>query len=443
MHSVTLIIDKRTEISVKYKKLLESEANSVGIARDLISSLKFIQDNEPDLIIISDSMDNDLSDYCKKIRALTYNMRPIIIATSKSAEINDRLKVLDNGADDFISEPVNSKEFATRMKAHLRREFESNLDSKKLLPNRNYSFRALKRVLSKNEPWACLLISIENLKSYAENYTELASDKLLQTFCAIAISTLSSDDYIGTINDGEFLIITNQLKSEKIANYLVNAFDSIIPKFYTKEDYSRGYVITDSDDIAGRRSNFVHLTIGIVTNEFEPYKKTDSVLSALRHVHSMAELHNKSNYLAERIKLSAADSVLKNSYNNSVLIYEKDEATQELLKTVLEIQGLEFVRLRSRNDIKNIKQIPAVMIIDAGDNSSLEGLDLCRNLRKNSAFNNVKIIVTTNIHDKELVLNTGADVYLPKPYELSYLVEVVNNFIKEINLWVLLRILHF
>lgn len=434
MHSVTLIIDKRTEISVKYKKLLESEANSVGIARDLISSLKFIQDNEPDLIIISDSMDNDLSDYCKKIRALTYNMRPIIIATSKSAEINDRLKVLDNGADDFISEPVNSKEFATRMKAHLRREFESNLDSKKLLPNRNYSFRALKRVLSKNEPWACLLISIENLKSYAENYTELASDKLLQTFCAIAISTLSSDDYIGTISDGEFLIITNQLKSEKIANYLINAFDSIIPKFYTKEDYSRGYVITDSDDIAGRRSNFVHLTIGIVTNEFEPYKKTDSVLSALRHVHSMAELHNKSNYLAERIKLSAADSVLKNSYNNSVLIYEKDEATQELLKTVLEIQGLEFVRLRSRNDIKNIKQIPAVMIIDAGDNSSLEGLDLCRNLRKNSAFNNVKIIVTTNIHDKELVLNTGADVYLPKPYELSYLVEVVNNFIKEINL---------
>ncbi len=434
MHSVTLIIDKRTEISVKYKKLLESEANSVGIARDLISSLKFIQDNEPDLIIISDSMDNDLSYYCKKIRALTYNMRPIIIATSKSAEIDDRLKVLDNGADDFISEPVNSKEFATRIKAHLRREFESNLDSKKLLPNRNYSFRALKRVLSKNEPWACLLISIENLKSYAENYTELASDKLLQTFCAIAISTLSSDDYLGTISDGEFLIITNQLKSEKIANYLVNAFDSIIPKFYTKEDYSRGYVITDSDDIAGRRSNFVHLTIGIVTNEFEPYKKTDSVLSALRHVHSMAELHNKSNYLAERIKLSAADSVLKNSYNNSVLIYEKDEATQELLKTVLEIQGLEFVRLRSKNDIKNIKQIPAVMIIDAGDNSSLEGLDLCRNLRKNSAFNNVKIIVTTNIHDKELVLNTGADVYLPKPYELSYLVEVVNNFIKEINL---------
>ena len=34
------------------------------------------------------------SDYCKKIRALTYNMRPIIVALSKSAETNDRINAL-------------------------------------------------------------------------------------------------------------------------------------------------------------------------------------------------------------------------------------------------------------------------------------------------------------------------------------------------------------
>src|SRR5574344_1774149 len=126
MRSVTLIIDKRPVLSIKYKKLLEGENNTVLITKDLISSIKLIQDTEPDLIIISDSIDNDLSDYCKKIRALTYNMRPIIVATSKSAELDDRLKVLESGADDFISEPVNTKEFVMRMKAHLRREYESN-----------------------------------------------------------------------------------------------------------------------------------------------------------------------------------------------------------------------------------------------------------------------------------------------------------------------------
>lgn len=153
MQSVTLIIDKRRELSTKYKKLLESENNSVVVTKNLISAMKLIQDKEPDLIIISDSIDSDLSDYCKKIRALTYNMRPIIVALSKSAELADRLSVLENGADDFISEPVNSEEFVMRMKAHLRRELESNMDAKRFLPGKNYSLRALKRIVSENTFW--------------------------------------------------------------------------------------------------------------------------------------------------------------------------------------------------------------------------------------------------------------------------------------------------
>ena len=168
MQTVTLIIDKRRELPAKYKKLLENKFSQVIISKNLISALKIIQDKEPDMILISDSIDSDLSDYCKKIRALTYNMRPIIIALSKSAELEDKLKVLEGGADDFISEPVNPEEFVMRVKAHLRREFESNLDMKKMLPNKNYSMRALKRILSGNSGWACLYITIENFKNYRE-----------------------------------------------------------------------------------------------------------------------------------------------------------------------------------------------------------------------------------------------------------------------------------
>ena len=172
MQSVTLIIDKRLELSTKYKKILESESNDVIISKDLITSIKLIQDKEPDLIIISDSFDDDLSDFCKQVRALTYDMRPIIVAMSKSADFNDRIKVIESGADDFLSEPVNSEEFKVRMLAHLRREFESNLDLKHMLPNKNYSMRAIKRLLSEDKKWAALYISIENFESYKQAYTQ-------------------------------------------------------------------------------------------------------------------------------------------------------------------------------------------------------------------------------------------------------------------------------
>ena len=213
MHTVTLIIDKRRELSVKYKKLLENKLSGVIVSKNFISAMKIIQDKEPDLIIISDSIDSDLGDYCKKIRALTYNMRPVIVALSKSSEVQDRLNALANGADDFLSEPVNNEEFVMRMKAHLRREFESNLDSKKLLPNNSYSMRALKRILTSKDLWGCLYISIENFKNYRETYTELASDKLIQTFCAIMQSSLNEDDYLGGISENEFLIIKTECSS--------------------------------------------------------------------------------------------------------------------------------------------------------------------------------------------------------------------------------------
>ena len=143
-------------------------------------------------------------------------MRPIIIATSKSADLQDRLNVLENGADDFISEPVNSEEFLMRVRAHLRREFESNMDSRHILVGKNYSLRALKRVVSDDKPWATLLVSIENFENYKETYTELASDKLVQTYCAIINSALSENDFLGTLAENKFLIKNSELFNFRI-----------------------------------------------------------------------------------------------------------------------------------------------------------------------------------------------------------------------------------
>ena len=319
MQSFTLIIDKRQELSTKYKKLLSSKLNTVLISRDFLSAMKIIQEKEPDLILISDSVEDDLSDYCRKIRALTYNMRPIIIATSKSADLQDRLNVLESGADDFISEPVNSEEFVMRIKAHLRREQESNFYSKYFLPGKNYSMRALKRIISEKYKWAVMLVSIENFQNYKEAYTELASDKLLQTYCAIIQSSLSENDYLGMLSDNKFLIITDSIKAEKIGNFLTFAFDSVASKFYSPQDNKRGFMLIRGDEFAGRRSNFVHTTIGVITNEFSNYNDPSQLMNALVEIHKKANLSAKSNFLIERPKI-AGENIQENEIKNKIFI---------------------------------------------------------------------------------------------------------------------------
>lgn len=432
MQSVTLIIDKRLELSTKYKKLLETETNSVIISKDLITSIKLIQDKEPDLIIISDSFDDDLSDFCKQVRALTYNMRPVIVALSKSADFNDRIKVLESGADDFLSEPVNTEEFKVRMNAHLRREFESNLDTKQLLPNKNYTMRALKRKLSDNCNWAVLYISIENFESYKETYTQLASDKLLQTYSAIIQASLNENDYLGEINENTFLILTDTIKAERLASFLTFAFDSVATKFYAEHDLDRGYMILQGDEFAGRRANFVHSTISIVTNEFTKYKDSAQVLNNLIQIHKMADLPNKSNYLMERPKIEGQDSVFEKEYNNKILIFETDDALGTLLHTILNLQGYQ-AQIVNEYTIPAEDEIPALIIVDAGDLEKKNGLNLCYTLKQQENFKSSKIIVTSIIHDKELVLNTGADLYLPKPYDIPQLIKWTEKFIKEFN----------
>ena len=428
MQAITLIIDKRRELSTKYKKILESKSNRVIISKNLISAMKIIQDKEPDLIIISDSVEGDLSDYCKKIRALTYNMRPIIIATSKSADLQDRLNVLENGADDFISEPVNSEEFLMRVRAHLRREFESNMDSRHILVGKNYSLRALKRVVSDDKPWATLLVSIENFKNYKETYTELASDKLVQTYCAIINSALSENDFFGTLAENKFLIITDSLKAEKIANYLTFAFDSVASKFYSPQDNRRGFMLMQGDEFAGRRSNFVHTTIGIVTNEFIKYKDSAQLLNALLQIHKLADMPSKSNYLAERPRITGENSVY-DEVNKKVCIIEDDEAMTILLTTILDLQGYEVSVAKSLEELENV--IPALIILDAGNVDELKGLKLCQQIRENSNYDRTKLIVTSILHDKELILTAGADLYIPKPYEISNLVKWVEKLLNQ------------
>ena len=77
------------------------------------------------------------------------------------------------------------------------------------------------------------------------------------------------------------------------------------------------------------------------------------------------------------------------------------------------------------------ESIPAILIIDSGD--KMDKLELCNKIKNNNLFVNSKIIVTSNHHNKSEILNSGADLYLPKPYELSVLIKWVEYFMKQIN----------
>ncbi len=420
MLSYVLIIDKRKELSVKYKKSIDDEQTSAVIARTLKDAVALVQESEPDLIIISDSIDEDLSNFCEKMRTLTYNTRPTIIALSKSADTADRIKVLASGADDFLSEPVNIEEFKMRIKAHLRRDIESNLNNVTLLPNKKYVYKAIRRLLHSENKLAILLAGIENLDNYKSVYSDIAGDKLLQTFAAITKSALDANDFLGQLDDKNFVIITNPYSAEKMAAFLTFAFDTVTPKFYSEQDARRGYTLLDGDRKAGMRANFVSVLIGGILDNYESISGVDGLLEKLFAIKKIARIPSGSNYAIDRIKLTGENSVIIPEINRSVYISEPDEALALLLRTTLELQGYEIC--------ETLDNQPGIVILDSEDDMS--GLKVCKDLKANLNFVNTKIIVTSTVHDKSAILNAGADLYLPKPYEISDLIRWIEFFFK-------------
>ena len=427
-----LIIDKRIELSTKYKKLLEQAGIYSIISHELTGAIKLLTVYEPDLIMISDSLDGKLSENCQKIKMLSTNIRPCIVAFSKSEHLQDKLDVLSMGADDFLSEPIEPEEFKARINAHLRRIFENNFNEKTGLPSSKITFKIFRRTINEQEMFSALLIDMKYSEAYKEIYGELAYDKMLQALGAIINSAVDENDFVGQFAKDDFLIITHPMKAERICQYLIAAFDSISPKFYSEADAQRGYIITSGDDKEGKAIPMVSLNIGGISNEYKTYTTAGQAINSLILLHDLAKSDNKSSFILERPKLGGNDSVEDKLYNNNILIIEPDEALSMLLSSTLELQGYEVTTLNTFEDFDEINfQNYALVLIESGDKEDYKGLQICRTIKTKNP--KVKVIASNIYHDKEKVLDAMADLYIPKPFELSVLFGFINDLVKDYN----------
>lgn len=419
-----LIISKRKELSIKYKKLIEALNQEAITTNDLSYALSIIQKQQIEFIIISDTIKEKLSEFVQKIRILTYNFRPIIIAVSKSNDLEDRLETLDNGADDFLGEEISKQEFQTRFKAHLRRYIESSLNPITRLLGKNITSKAITKSLEYDEKLSYLLLRIKNLDSYRKTHGEIAYEKVLQTLGAIANSTLSQEDYLGHITDEEFILITNSLHAEKIASFLTFAFDNILSKFYNEDEFENNFTIQTSDNIKETKIGLMRLNISSIEksqNETN-YKE---IINSLNELIKLCTDEKNSSYIIDRIKLKG--EVSKKEIKNKVLIFEPDNALSYLLKNVCEINNIEVKLAENEKQFKEIYETfkPNLILLDWGTKSETASLKLAKKISKD----NVKLIFSSSFLNKKEILKAGANLYMPKPYEIDDMMFWIKKFL--------------
>ncbi|MBT6843618.1 MAG: response regulator transcription factor [Candidatus Melainabacteria bacterium] len=116
-----LIIEDEAQITRLIELELKYEGYEVITAVDGLEGLKSIRDGGPDLVLLDCMLPNmSGEEVCKQVRSDSDNV-PIIMITAKDS-IEDKVKGLDYGADDYLVKPFATEELLARIRAVLRRK---------------------------------------------------------------------------------------------------------------------------------------------------------------------------------------------------------------------------------------------------------------------------------------------------------------------------------
>jgi two-component system response regulator MprA len=120
-----LVVDDEPAVRRALERALRLESYDVELAADGREALDVLAERPPDAIVLDVSMPGiDGLEVCRRLRAAG-DRTPILMLTARDA-IDDRVKGLDVGADDYLVKPFALRELQARLRALLRRTSDTD-----------------------------------------------------------------------------------------------------------------------------------------------------------------------------------------------------------------------------------------------------------------------------------------------------------------------------
>lgn len=301
-----LIVDDDPDIRDILKLTLSEENYTVIEASDGKEALKMINTKSPNLVLLDYKIPKiDGREVCRRIKNdLLLRHLPIIMVTGKG-DINDKVNVIDAGADDYVVKPFEPKELLARIRMILRRS-ERDLEANPLtrLPGNVSILNELSLRLENKSLFAVCYIDLDKFKAYNDKYGFEHGDEVIKETARILIRGVQTcgnpNDFIGHIGGDDFAIITTPNVVDSLCKKIIVDFESVSPTFYNESDRKKGYII--GHDRQGKEQKFSLLTIsiGVVTNEFRKIEHVAQIGEIGAELKTLAKGLERSNYVKDR-----------------------------------------------------------------------------------------------------------------------------------------------
>lgn len=114
-----------------------------------------------------------------------------------------------------------------------------------------------------------------------------------------------------------------------------------------------------------------------------------------------------------------------------ILVVDDSKLVTDIVKMRLEMYGYEVLLAHNGEEALRIvaKEHPDLMVLDV-QMPGIDGYEVCRRLRDNTAFDALRIIMLTSSDDKHAAFEAGVDDYLNKDLDLLSLPSRVKHILE-------------
>jgi two-component system copper resistance phosphate regulon response regulator CusR len=121
-----LVVEDEPKVAEFVRSTLHDAQFAVDVAHDGATALERVRETDYDLLVLDVMLpDIDGFEVCRRLRGLGSTI-PVLMLSARSM-VDDRVRGLDSGADDYLTKPFDVTELAARVRALLRRHREPAL----------------------------------------------------------------------------------------------------------------------------------------------------------------------------------------------------------------------------------------------------------------------------------------------------------------------------
>jgi len=286
-----LIVEDDFDISNMLRIYFSAQGYDVDVAPRGTEALEKTRANMPHLIVL-DIMLPDIDGYevCRNLRMSTRTSHiPVIFLTQKD-ERSDRLKGLEQGADDYITKPFDIEELKLRVQnAIARSERESLTDPQTGLPSGRLIEDRLRQMIRKRTGWSFMDVRINAFEAFKDVYGFIAANDVLR-FAAMLTGEVvdqygTLDDFVGHAGGDNFIIITTEAAAGNTRNRLKERFKEEILSHYNFMDRQQGFIIAPNEHGVEEQSSLMSMAVGVVspaTHQFSDIREITEIAAEER-----------------------------------------------------------------------------------------------------------------------------------------------------------------